>query len=125
MQTVLVDTDIAIDFLRGLDYARELMTKLWKGNGACLSILSVYELYAGMRDKEREDTENFIDACDIEPLTIEVSKKAGDLFKKYRKDGLTLTSIDCLILGTAIVRGHKIATRNKEHFPDKKMLLLP
>lgn len=34
----------------------------------------------------------------------------------------TLTSTDCLINATAIVKKHKIATRNKEHYPNKKML---
>jgi len=44
MQTVIVDTDIAIDYLRGVEYAGELMSRLWNKNAAYLSILSVYEL---------------------------------------------------------------------------------
>jgi len=123
MQTVIVDTDIAIDFLRGVQYANELMLELWDGNTAYLSILSVYELYAGMRDNETEDTEHFIEACSIEPVTIEITRKAGDIYKRYRKEGTTLTSLDCLVNATAVVRGHKIATRNKDLYPDKKILL--
>ena len=123
MQTVLVDTDIAIDYLRGLQYARDLMLSLWDGDTAYLSILSVYELYAGMKEDEEEDTENLINPCRIEPITTKIARKAGDIYKQYRKDGITLTSIDCLVNSTAIVNGHKIATRNKEHYPDKKILL--
>jgi predicted nucleic acid-binding protein len=122
MQTVIVDTDIAIDYLRGFQYAKELMLFLWNTDNAYLSILSVYELYAGMKDNETLDTENFIKACIIEPLTIDVTRKAGSLYKKYRTQGLTLTSIDCLINATAIIRGHKIATKNINHYPDKKTL---
>jgi len=123
MQTVIVDTDIAIDYLRGDQYANELMLSLWDGNTAYLSILSVYELYAGMRDDEAEDTENFIDACSIEPVDIEITRKAGEIYRQYKKEGITLTSIDCLVNATAVVKGHKIATRNKDHYPDKKILL--
>ena len=124
MQTVLVDTDIAIDYLRGVHYAKELMLGLWDENRVYLATLSVYELYAGMRENEEADTENFIDACSIEPVTIEITKKAGEIYRRYRKEGITLTSIDCLVHATALLRRHKIATRNKEHYPDKKVLLV-
>ncbi len=69
-----------------------------------------------------KDTENFVNACNIEHVTIEIAKRGGEIYKHYRKQGITLTSTDCLINATAITREHKIATRNKEHYPDKKML---
>lgn len=122
MQTVLVDTDVAIDYLRGLEFARELMLKLWKSNSAFLSILSVYELYAGMRDDEEEDTENFINACVMEDITLDITKKAGYAYRLNRKKGITLTSIDCLVYATAVISGHRIATRNHDHYPDKRIL---
>lgn len=123
MQAVLVDTDIAIDYLRGIHYAKELMLSLWDEDRAYLGILSVYELYAGMGDNEEADTENFINACSIEPVTLEITKKAGEIYRSNRKGGITLTSIDCLVYATALLKGHKIATRNKEHYPNKKILL--
>ena len=88
MQTVLVNTDIAIDYLRGTGYARDLMFELWDANTAYLSILSVYELYAGMRDGEVDDTEDFIDACIIEDVTIAIAKKGGETYRLNRKRGL-------------------------------------
>lgn len=118
----MIDTDIAIDYLRGISSARDLILPLWKTNTAYLSILTVYELYAGMRENEKEDTNNFINACNIEPITIEIAKKGGEIYRHYRRQGITLTSNDCLINATAIVKGHKIATKNKAHYPDKKML---
>ncbi|MDO9287961.1 MAG: type II toxin-antitoxin system VapC family toxin [Thermodesulfovibrionales bacterium] len=125
MQAVLVDTDIAIDYLRGIQYANDFMDGLWENNAACLSILSVYELYAGMREDEREDTENFINACNIETVTREIASKGGELYRQNRTKGVTLTSIDCLVAATAMVNGHKIATRNVSHYPDKKLLKIP
>ena len=54
MQTVLIDTDVAIDFLKGEPYARDFLIPFWDMNRAYLSVLSIYELYAGMKEKERE-----------------------------------------------------------------------
>ena len=122
MQAVIIDTDIAIDYLRGKQDARDLIFSLWDINMAYLSILSAYELYAGMKEDEEEDTENFINACNIEPVTIEITKKAGELYRKYRRQGITLTSLNCLINATAIVGRHKIATKNREHYPNKEIL---
>lgn len=122
MQAVMIDTDIAIDYLRGVSHAKDLILSLWKYNTAYLSILTVYELHAGMREDEKGDTENFIGACTVEPITIEIAKRGGEIYRHYRKQGITLTSTDCLINATAVIKGHKIATRNKAHYPDKKML---
>jgi len=75
-----------------------------------------------MKDNEKDDTENFITACNIEPVTIETAKRAGELYRKYRALGITLTSLDCLINATAIINKHKIATGNKSHYPNKEII---
>lgn len=123
MQTVLVDTDVAIDFLRGAPYSRELLKGLWERNLAYLSVLSVYELGAGLREKERGDTENFIQAFNLEEIDFRVAWRGGALFRTYRKKGITLTAMDCLIMATALERKHKIASRNTPHYPEKGLLL--
>lgn len=122
METVIVDTDVAIDYLRGVSYAKGLMVSLWESNAAHLNILTVYELYAGMKEKEVEDTKNFIDACTIDSITHEIAYKGGEIYRFYRGKGITLTAIDCLIAATAFINGYKIATRNIEHYPEKEIL---
>jgi len=123
MQSVLIDTDIAIDYLRGAEYAKDLLLPLWEDNKAYLSALSVYELEAGMRDKEREKTTDFINACNIEIVTEDIAAKAGEVFRYQRKSGTTLDPIDCMIAATASIKRHKIATRNAKHYPDDRLLL--
>ncbi len=122
-KNILIDTDIAIDYLRGKTYSQKLVNDIWDQNKACLSILSVYELYAGMQDKEKQETDDFINACKIEPITLEIAKKSGSLWRSYRQKGITLNALDCMIQGTALLNEYKIATRNVEHYPDKKLLL--
>jgi predicted nucleic acid-binding protein len=123
MQTVLVDTDVAIDFLRGALYSRQLLKGLWEKNLAYLSMLSVYELVSGMREKERADTEIFIQAFNLELVDYGTATKGGALFRTYRKKGITLTSVDCLIMATALDKKHKIASRNISHYPEKELLI--
>jgi predicted nucleic acid-binding protein len=122
MSAVLIDTDVAIDFLRGEAYAQPLIAGLWREGRAVLSVLTVYELTAGMREKEREPTLDFIGACNIEEVSANIAIKAGDLYREYRAKGITLTSLDCLIAMTALVKGHKIVTRNIGHFPQEGLL---
>jgi|SRR5579872_3700197 len=121
-QTILLDTDFAIDFLRGNLEMIEIIKPFWEKKIAFLSLLSVYELYAGMRPDEKEVTDNFINACQLEPLTLEITKKAGEYRSRYRAMGLTLSIVDCLVAETAKTNNHLIATKNVKHFPEKEYL---
>jgi predicted nucleic acid-binding protein len=123
MPGVLIDTDVAIDFLRGVQYAQPLLAGLWADGQAALSVLTVYELTAGMRETEKVTTHNFIEACVIEQVTADIAFKGGELYRRYRAKGITLTSLDCLIAATALVRGYTVATRNVKHYPEKEILL--
>ena len=49
--------------------------------------------------------------------------EAGDIYRHWREKGFTITSIDCLIAATAALKKHKIATRDKGHYPEKGLLL--
>jgi predicted nucleic acid-binding protein len=122
MPGVLIDTDIAIDFLRGAAYTQPLLSGLWSDGQAMISVLTVYELTAGMRDAEKVMTHNFIEACGVEPVTQEIAVKGGELYRKYRAQGVTLSSLDCLIAATALVKGYKVATRNVKHYPEMGLL---
>jgi predicted nucleic acid-binding protein len=123
MQTVIIDTDVAIDYLRGVPFAQKLIVPLWERNAAFLSVLSIYEIYSNVRKKEQARTEDFINACQVELVTPEIARRAGELRKTYREQGITLTAVDCLINATAVVKGHRIATRNIAHCPSKEILM--
>lgn len=122
MPAVLIDTDIAIDYLRGEQAVLPLMNRLWQEGNAALSVVSVFELTAGMRDREKAATMNFISACDMLEVIPEMAVKGGELYRKYRAKGITLAPLDCLIAATALVKGLKVATRNVKHYPEKGLI---
>lgn len=123
MQTVLIDTDIAIDYLRGELTIQSVVNRLWQGGAAALSVVSVFELTAGMRDAEKTATMNFIAACMVLDLTPEIAARGGELYRNYHAKGVTLASLYCLIAATALVKGYKVATRNVKHYPEKGILV--
>lgn len=120
---VLIDTDVAIDFLRGEKSAQRLIEPLWRGELAYLSLLSIYELRAGMREIESRYTMDFIHACQITALTVAIVSEAGDYYRFHRARGMTLTSIDCMIYMTAKQNNFKLLTHNIKHYPDKDILV--
>lgn len=119
---VLIDTDVAINYLQGEIASKKVIESLWFNNAAYLSLLSVYELHAGMKDNEREFTEFFIHACQLQPITQIIVSKAGDYYRYHRGLGVTLTAIDCMIYMTAKENNFKLLTRNIKHYPDKDIL---
>lgn len=106
-----------------INNTKKLIESLWNTNNACFSLLSVYELYAGMRETESEYTKNFISACQIQGITFAIASEAGQYFRFHRSRGLTLTSLDCMIYMTAKLNNFKLLTRNLKHYPDKEILL--
>ena len=115
MRNLLVDTDILIDFLRGKTAAKEfLMSALPDGVIYC-STITVAEIYAGMKDPEREKTSRLIDSLNVVDVTREIAEKAG----KYKRDikAQALELDDCLIAATSFALRAVLATGNGKHYP--------
>lgn len=117
MKTVLVDTDILIDFLRGEDSAKEFLLSIINDLSICCSVITVAELYAGMRDHEREKTINLIDSLTIMEVTREIAEKAGRYKNSHKGHSLELD--DCLIAATAFINNSVLATGNDKYYPMK------
>ena len=100
---------------KGNKSRQKIIEPLWFNNVAHLSLLSIYELHAGMKDSEEQYTQFFIHACQIQPLTQVIVAKAGDYYRFQRSQGITLTSIDCMIYMTAKENNFKLLTHNIKH----------
>jgi predicted nucleic acid-binding protein len=113
----MVDTDIAIDFLRKRGYALKLLES-WAGEGLlAISTLTHLEIYQGMKAGEERATNAFLDGLVSVTVDIPIARRAGILLGKLRSKGKTIGIADAIIAATALQLGTPLLTNNIEHYP--------
>jgi predicted nucleic acid-binding protein len=117
MRKVLVDTDILIDFLRGKERARAFLSARLEDAVIYCSAITVAEIFAGMKEHEREKTAALIESLHILDVTREIAERAGTYKRDENRQSLELD--DCFIAATALVKGAVLATGNGKHYPMK------
>ncbi|MBN1190231.1 MAG: type II toxin-antitoxin system VapC family toxin [Dehalococcoidales bacterium] len=120
----LIDTDIAIDFLRQRKYALELL-ETWAEDGLlAISTLTYLEIYQGMKAGEERATNAFLDGLISFAVDIPIARRAGTLLGELRSKGRTIGVADAIIAATALQSGTPLLTNNIEHypFPDLKVI---
>lgn len=115
MSKVLLDTDILIDILRGRAAVRTFLFDLTDRAVPCCSVMSVAELYAGMRPEEKRVTDILLDALVVIPVSQAIAEVAGRF--KQREKSRRLELADCIIAATAFVEGATLATGNTKDYP--------
>lgn len=113
--SLLIDSNILIDYLRGrhvaINYLRSLPVNF------NVSVVNVAELYAGVREgAERTQLDAFVRAFVTLPIDSDIAVVGG----LYRRDfGRTHgTGLhDALIAATATVHNLTLVTLNQRHFP--------
>jgi len=122
MAKYLLDTTVIIDYLRGKDKIVKLIRKLFfEGSLLGCCPINIIEVYAGMKEKEREVTEEFIDSLENYELTKEIAKQAGEYKKKYQREGISLSLPDVAIAGIAVANDLILLTDNQKHYPMPKL----
>ena len=115
MKRVIIDTDILINFLRGRDKAKDFLLSIVEEADLFCSVITVAEIFAGMKENEREKTVELIDSLEVVEITRDIAEKAGNY--KRKEKGYTLELDDCLIAATAFVEKACLATGNGKHYP--------
>lgn len=115
-----IDTNVAIDFLRGESEIIKKISSL-REEGICLTSVSLCELFKGvfLSSKSESDlkiVEAFVESNGILDLDKESSSEFGRLFSKLNKIGKMIPEADLMI--ASIVKANNIAliTRDKKHF---------
>lgn len=113
----MVDTDIAIDFLRQRDYAGELLER-WAGEGLlAISTITHLEIYQGMKAGEDRATNAFLDGLLSILVDVPIARRAGRLLGNLRSKGKTIGIADAIIAATTLELGVPLLTNNVEHYP--------
>ena len=113
----LFDTDVLIEHLRGNEDATALLLEASLDGQAACSVLTRFELLAGMRSGERSQIRQLLDSLTNLETSLEVATRAGEWARSYRKSHEGTSSIDYLIAATAEIHGADLLTRNVKHFP--------
>ena len=115
MSNILVDTDILINFLRGREKAKYYLLSILEESTIYCSVITVVEIYAGMREHEKTKTTELIDSLNIVDVTRDIAGKAGEYKRQEKKRILELA--DCIIASTALIKNAILATGNEKHYP--------
>ncbi|GAX61155.1 nucleic acid-binding protein [Candidatus Scalindua japonica] len=121
MKKFLIDSDILIDFLRGIEGARNYLSILSKDATLCCSVITIAEIYAGMRKTEEKKTTTLLDGLFSIPISEEIARIAGEFKRDTKSQKLELDN--CLIAATALAENAVLATKNLKHYPMKKLNL--
>lgn len=118
MARYLLDTTTIIDHLRGDQKVNSFLEKIGQCDdivGCCC--INVAEIYTGMKKKEKEKTDRFIESLYYFEVTEEIAKLAGRLRQKYFKRGKALATTDVIIAATAMTYDLTLITKNVKHYP--------
>jgi predicted nucleic acid-binding protein len=121
MAKLLFDTDVIIDFLRGKEGAKRIMSSVRDEDMPCCSAVTVAEIREGMRDEEEPATMAFLESFDILSIDKKVAQIAGDLKRKTKQQQLELD--DCFIAATALIHQAVLITHNPKQYPYKDLVL--
>jgi predicted nucleic acid-binding protein len=114
----LLDTSVAIDHLRGLASAVDLLSGLIEADEVLLASEVVrFELLAGVRKGEIEALEQFFSALSWVPVGEEVARTAGALAQSHRRAHSGIDDADYLIAAAALLLEADLLTTNVRHFP--------
>jgi predicted nucleic acid-binding protein len=116
--TVLVDSDILIEVLRGRDQGilARWMELGESSNFILCSPVSIAELWHGARAREHQALEGLFRALICIPIDADTGRRAGDFLHAYHKSH-SVELGDALIAGAAQQHNAMLWTRNRKHYP--------
>ena len=116
--TVLIDSDVLIEVLRGTDAEIiEKWTALANSSDTVLcSPVSVAELWHGARPREHTTIAKLFGALSCVPIDAQTGQRAGAYFREYHKSHAVELG-DALIAAAAAQHRASLWTRNRKHYP--------
>lgn len=117
MSRLLLDSTVLIDALRGRPAADRLRALRRRGVEPWVSVISVEEIWRGLRAEEEPAASRLVQALRVAPLGVAEGRRAGRWRREHAAMGATLHQADCLIAASAVGAGAVLATANVADFP--------
>ena len=126
MAIYLLDTSVIIDALNQKRGRWQLLGSLVEaGDTLACSVVTLTEIYAGVRPRELELTERFLERLEHYELDSHLARYAGLLKNEWANKGRTLGIVDLIIASTAIAHNLQLLTDNVKDFPMPQLALYP
>ncbi|MCP4344047.1 MAG: type II toxin-antitoxin system VapC family toxin [Desulfobacterales bacterium] len=117
MEDILIDTDVAIDYLRSHDKASTMLVRLMRQYNTSVSSITEFELFLGAKsDRHMNDLEMLFDEMNVLPFDFGCGRIASDIWKKLRENHQHAEIKDVFIASIAIRNGICLCTFNRKHF---------
>jgi predicted nucleic acid-binding protein len=123
--TVVVDTSVLIDYLRGHPGAGALLERERAGGVLHASEITRLEVLAGMRPSEEAATRRLLSILIWHPVDAEIAETAGALGRQWLPSHSGVDSADLAIAATTMTIDGRLLTRNIRHFPMLSDLTAP
>jgi len=116
--TVLVDTPVIVDHLRGDPRAIRLLERLFDTEPQVWAATPTRtEVLAGIRRRERQPMAELFDVLSWVEIDLAVADAAGYLAGRYRRSHSGIDTTDYLIAAAAQAIGARLVTLNVRHYP--------
>lgn len=120
---VVLDTSVLVDHLRAATAATDYLAGL-EDRPTC-SEISRIEVIQGLRSPERRAAEKLFALIEWVPVSEAISRRAGELGRRWRRSHPGIGVADLAIAATAEQIEGVVATRNLKHFPMFRDLRAP
>lgn len=125
MARLMLDSTVLIDALRGRPAAQRLRTLRRTGVEPWACVISVEEIWRGLRPGEEPGARRLFNGLRIAPLGVAEGLRAGAWRREFASRGVTLHQADCLIAAATVGIGATLATANVADYPMARLLLMP
>ena len=115
--TVLVDTSVLVDYLRGHDGARAVLEAERLVAPLQASEITRLEVLAGMKPQEEGATRVLLSVLNWHAVDAEIAERAGALGRAWLASHRAIDSADLAIAATALATGSQLLPCNVQHFP--------
>jgi hypothetical protein len=116
--TIVLDTSVLIDVLRGDDAARvALEGAVHSGERLVASVLTRLEVLAGARPEETTAIQLLLNSLEWIAVDEQLADDAGQLAARYLRSHPGIDSVDYVIAASALRLQAALWTRNLKHFP--------
>lgn len=114
----LLDSNVVIDYLNGIERATRFVQSLRLGDhGLALTSIVVAEVFAGAAVADRSGVRSILSGFDRLPTDERAAELAGTLRYDFMRRGRALALTDLLVAATALEHGATLVTRNVRDYP--------